>query len=81
MIKENINEFFQKSKGKLMSLNAKIIELTEELNSFIEHEKQFTSVKFLKFISMIKKFDLFDHMLLQEEEQKSNSTEYDFLWK
>ena len=64
-----------------MSLNAKIIELTEELNSFIEHEKEFTSIKFLRFISMIKKFDLFDHLLMQEEEQKQNSTEYDFLWK
>ena len=47
-----------------MTLNAKIIELTEELDSFIEHEKQFTSNKFLRFVSMIKKFDLFDQLLL-----------------
>jgi fibrillarin-like rRNA methylase len=64
VLKDNFTLFFQKSKGKLMTLNAKIIELTEEVDSFIEHEKQFTSNKFLRFVSMIKKFDLFDQLLL-----------------
>ena len=32
-------------------------------------------------MSTLKKFDLFNEHLQQEEEQKQNSTEYDFLWK
>ena len=53
-----------------MSLNAKIIELNEEASSFLDHEKQFSSSQFLRFVSTLKKFDLFNEVLQQEEEQK-----------
>ena len=32
-------------------------------------------------MSTLKKFDLFNQHFEEEEEHKSNSTEYDFLWK
>jgi hypothetical protein len=35
----------------------------------------------LRFVSTLKKFELFNEHLQQEEEQKQNSSEYDFLWK
>ena len=64
-----------------MSLNARIIEINEEVASFLDHEKHFTSARFLQFVSTLKKFDFFVRHLDQEEEEKENSTEYDFLWK
>ena len=64
-----------------MSVNARIIELNDDITSFVDHVKQFTSSQFLKFISILKKFDFFSSHLLEVEEQKYNSTEYDFLWK
>ena len=51
VVNENITEFLLAHKGILMSVNAKIIELNEKVTSFIDHEKQFTSAKFLKFVS------------------------------
>ena len=53
-----------------MSVNARIIELNDEITSFLDHVKQFTSTKFLQFTSILKKFDFFNNHLLQEEEQK-----------
>jgi hypothetical protein len=64
-----------------MSVNARIIELNDDITSFMDHVNQFMSSKFLKFISILKKFDFFSSHLLEVEEQKYNSTEYDFLWK
>jgi hypothetical protein len=53
-----------------MSVNARIIELNDDINSFVEDVKQFTSSQFLKFISILKKFDFFSSHLLEVEEQK-----------
>ena len=53
-----------------MSVNAKIIELNEEITSFVDHAKQFTSAHFLKFISTLKKFGMFTKHLQSDEEQK-----------
>jgi hypothetical protein len=64
-----------------MSLNAKIIELNEDITNFLGHEKQLTSSHFLKFISTLKKFYHFSQHFQEEEEVKQNSNEYDFLWK
>ena len=44
--------------------------LSYEINSFVDHVKQFTSSQFLKFISILKKFDFFNAHLQLEEEQK-----------
>ena len=56
-------------------------ELNDEITSFVDSVKQFSSNKFLQLISILKKFDLFNTDLQEEEEQKQNLTEYDFLWK
>jgi hypothetical protein len=64
-----------------MSLNAKIIELNEEITKFVSHEKLHTSSNFLRFISTLKKIDYFAQHLSKEEEVKQNSTDFDFLWK
>ena len=53
-----------------MSVNARIIELNDDITSFIDHVKQFTSSQFLKFISILKKFDFFNSHLQEVEEQK-----------
>ena len=63
VINENITEFLQTYQGILMSVNAKIIELNEEITSFVDHAKYFTSAHFLKFISILKKFDMFNKHL------------------
>jgi hypothetical protein len=70
VINENIAEFFKKHQGILMSVNARIIELNDEITSFVDHVKQFTSTPFLKFIQILKKFDIFNRHLDQEEEEK-----------
>ena len=67
---ENIAEFFKNQQSILMSLNARIIELNDEISSFVDHVKQFTSTQFLQFISILKKFNIFSSHLGQEEEQK-----------
>jgi hypothetical protein len=54
----------------MMSVNARIIELNDEITSFVDHVKQFTSSQFLQFISILKKFDIFSNHLQQEEEHK-----------
>ena len=46
-----------------MSLNAKIILLNEDITSFVDHEKHLTSSHFLKFVSILKKFDYFSQNL------------------
>ena len=53
-----------------MSVNARIIELNDDITSFVDHVKQFTSSQLLKFISILKKFDFFSRHLLEVEEQK-----------
>ena len=53
-----------------MSVNARIIELNDDITSLADHVKQFTSSQFLKFISILKKFDFFASHFQQEEEQK-----------
>ena len=53
-----------------MSVNARIIELNDEITFFTDHVKQFTSTQFLKFISILKKFDFFSTHLQEEEEHK-----------
>jgi hypothetical protein len=70
VVNENIAEFFKIHQSILMSVNARIIELNDEITSFVDHVKQFTSTQFLKFVSILKKFDLFNSHLQQEEEQK-----------
>ena len=44
-----------------MSLNAEVIELNDEITSFIDDEKQLNSSQFLKFISNLIKFDNLNH--------------------
>jgi hypothetical protein len=39
VVGSNINQFFKRHQGILMSLNAEIIELNEGITSFIDHEK------------------------------------------
>ena len=64
-----------------MSTNAKIVELNDQVYSLINQEKPCTASEFLKLASTLKKFGSFDSLLKQEiEEEKANSTEYDFLW-
>jgi hypothetical protein len=70
VINENIAEFFKRHQGILMSVNARIIELNDEITSFLDHAKLFTSAQFLQFVSILKKFDIFSSHLGQEEEQK-----------
>jgi hypothetical protein len=53
-----------------MSMKARIIELNDDINSFVDHIKQFTSSQFLKFISILKKIDFFSSHLMDVEEQK-----------
>ena len=56
-------------------------ELNDEITSFVDNVNQFSSNQFLKLISILKKFELFNTDLQEEEEHKENMTEYDFLWK
>ncbi len=51
-----------------MSLNSKIIELNDEINSFIENEKQLNSSQFLKFITNLIKYDNLNRQIHDEEE-------------
>ena len=53
-----------------MSVSARIFELSDEITSFTDHVKQLTSTQFLKFISILKKFDFFSSHLQEEEEHK-----------
>jgi hypothetical protein len=62
-----------------MTLNSKIIELNDEINSFIENEKQLNSSQFLKFITNLIKYDNLNRQIHDEEEKKE--VYYDFLWK
>ena len=53
-----------------MSVNARIIDVNDEITSLVDHVKQFTSSQFLKFISILKMFDFFSSFLMDVEEQK-----------
>ncbi len=65
-----------------MAINEKIVGLTEDIAAFKNQEKPYKSADFLIFVSSLKKFSKFKQELQMEvEEQKQNSTEYDFLWK
>jgi hypothetical protein len=65
-----------------MTINEKIVGLSEDINSFKNQEKPYKSADFLQFVSTLKKFGKFKQKLKMEVEgQKQNSTEYDFLWK
>ena len=70
VINENIIEFLKRHQSIMMSLNTKIIEFSEEITNFVNHENKQFSSRFLKFISTLKKFEMFTEHLDQEEEQK-----------
>ena len=53
-----------------MSLNDKIIELNDDIGSFINHEKLIASSHFLKFISTLKNFYNLSQHLDEVEEVK-----------
>ena len=62
-------------------MNVRIVELNDEICSFINQDRPFGASEFLKLASILKRFGTFDSILKQPlEEEKSNSTEYDFLW-
>ena len=64
-----------------MSINEKLVNCTDDLSAFLNLEKCFKSSEFLRFVSILKRFGAFNqHLQSEVEEQKSNSTEYDFLW-
>ena len=70
VVNENITDFLSRHQNIMMTLNAKIIELSEDITNFNGHDKQLTSSHFLKFISILRKFDIFTQHLEEVEEVK-----------
>ncbi len=82
LINQNILDFIDTQNAVLTSINEKILGLTEDIAAFKNQEKPYKSADFLNFLSTLNKFGKFKQQLEMEvEEQKQNSTEYDFLWK
>ena len=50
------------------------------INQAITSEKQFSSSQFLKITNVLKKIEMLNNHLYDEEEHKQNSSEFDFLW-
>ncbi len=81
ILPQNISEFFLHHAKILGSINEYIVILTDDLSGFLTQEKSYTSSEFLKFVSTLKRFGAFnEHLKSEMEEQKQNSTEYDFIW-
>lgn len=71
LINQNILEFIDLHYEVLMTINEKIVGLSEDINSFKNQEKPYKSADFLHFISTLKKFSKFKQELEMEvEEQK-----------
>ena len=82
LINQNLQDFIDLHNGVLMAINDKILRLSDDIAGFKNQEKPYKSADFLRFISTLKKFGRFKQELEMEvEEEKQNSTEYDFLWK
>jgi hypothetical protein len=68
--------------GLLQALNMKILEVNVDLQTFINNEKCLKSSELLKMISQLKQYGAaFKIIDKKEEEQKENSSEFDFMWK
>jgi hypothetical protein len=53
-----------------MTLQAKIIAINKEVTEFLDHEKQYSSSKFLKLISVLKNIGKVNEDMNDEEELK-----------
>ena len=81
MVNANISDFLQIFRPILANLNIKLVEINDDVTALLNQEKSFTSSEFLRLVMILKKVGVFNQVLLEEvEEQKQNSTEFDFLW-
>jgi hypothetical protein len=81
VVNANISDFLQTFRPILANLNIKLVEINDDVTALLNQEKSFTSLEFLRLVMILKKVGVFNQVLLEEvEEQKQNSTEFDFLW-
>ena len=69
-IDERIPDFLKKYQAVLRSFKEKVLALDEQVTSFMNFEMQLCSGKFLELVSSLKKFDIFNKLLHEEEEHK-----------
>jgi hypothetical protein len=81
VVNANISDFLQKFRPILANLNIKLVEINDDVTALLNQEKSFSSSEFLRVVMILKKIGVFSQTLLEEvEEQKQNSTEFDFIW-
>jgi hypothetical protein len=63
IVSQNILDFLQHHSDLLNSMNIRIIELKDEIYSFINQDRPFGASEFLKLASIINRFGTFDSIL------------------